>query len=819
MAELTATGSDAVQIGDNAFLMEGTGADDLQLPENLSVADAEFSTEGGDLVMTFPDGTEVRVEGYMDNPNPPKLVSADGAEVTGDVVSAMTGGDAAPAAADAGGDGGFGFIAPEQAEQMQAAEQVATSGNIADNPNVIAGTDGEPIGNIESIEGEVWAIRVDGTRERLELGDQVFQGDILESGSDGKVGVLLADETTFAMGSEGRMVLDEMIYDPGTQEGSVSMSVLQGVFTFVSGQVAKTDPDAMTLDTPVATIGIRGTQVGLDLRDGQNLNVTLMEEQGGFVGEVVIVNDGGTSVLNTANAFTTVSNFDTSPSAFTTVTDVDVIEIYAEETLKHLPTRNSAGERTSANTFGTQGEVEGENRESMDFLNDFQTDAGPGLQTFDGTVKVTGEYKGLNKIEQVQADNTDANPFLNNDGTAQVNGVDNNSNNNNDDNDNDIEPVQDEELVVDPYDELSQDLKDVVDNPAITDWSFSPSTNTLTATVTGDIDVSDVDGVTFVLTGDDSINVIRTGDGDDTLAGTGADDYLDAGAGDDTLIASPGGGDDTYVGGEGNDTITFAGESGDLIINLSTGVYDDDGNQIGSATGGGIGTDSIIQIENIIGGSGNDIITGDAGNNVIRGGAGDDTIDGGAGMDTAEFSGTFGQSTITVSMDGVVTVSGPDGNDTIENVENFLFDGSPNLIVGLEDTAISVNVEDHLPNAGSAGFVVITGLPLGATLSSAAADLIHEISDGVWAVEQGALDDLTVTGAANSAEDFTLSFESFGGSYGDDYFQQLAQSELTSLTDQFGPLVEGENGEFVIDTALPDYATQEYLQALTDFAV
>ncbi len=813
MAEVTATGSDAMQIGDNAFLMEGTGADDLQLPENLSVADADFSTDGGDLVMTFPDGTEVRVEGYMDNPNPPKLVSADGAEVTSDVVSAMTD---TGTAADGGND--FGFMSTEQAEQIQAAEQVEASGNVADNPNVIAGTDGEPIGNIESIEGEVWAIRVDGTRERLELGDQVFQGDILESGADGKVGVLLADETTFAMGSEGRMVLDEMIYDPGTQEGSVSLSVLQGVFTFVSGQVAKTDPDAMTLDTPVATIGIRGTQVGLDLRDGQNLNVTLMEEQGGFVGEVVIVNDGGTSVLNTANAFTSVSDFDTTPSAFTTVSDVDVIEIYAEETLKHLPTRNSAGERTSANTFGAQGETEGENRESMDFLNDFQTDAGPGLQTFDGTVKVTGEYQGINRIEQVQADNTDANPFIDNDGATQINNDSDNSNNNNNDDDNDDGPTDGEELIVDPYDELDQVLKDVVDNAAITDWSYSQTTNTLTATVTGDIDVSDVEGVTFVLTGDDTINVIRTGDGDDTLAGTGADDYLDAGAGDDTIIASPGGGDDTYVGGSGNDTITFAAEDEDLIINLSTGVYDDDGNQIGSATGGDIGTDSIIQIENIIGGSGNDIITGDAGNNIIRGGAGDDTIDGGDGMDTAEFSGTYGQSTFTVSMDGVVTVTGPDGTDTISNVENFLFDGSPNLIVGLEDTSISVNVEDHLPNAGSAGFVVVTGVPLGAALTSTADGLIHEISDGVWAVEQGALEDLTITGAANSAEDFTLSFESFNGSYGEEYFQQLAQAELTGLTDLVGPLVEGENGEFIIDTSLPDYATQEYLQALTDFA-
>ena len=53
-----------------------------------------------------------------------------------------------------------------------------------------------------------------------------------------------------------------MVYDPGEQSGTMSISLLQGAFSFVSGQIAKTDPNAMTLDTPTATIGIRGTAGG-----------------------------------------------------------------------------------------------------------------------------------------------------------------------------------------------------------------------------------------------------------------------------------------------------------------------------------------------------------------------------------------------------------------------------------------------------------------------------------------------------------------------------------------------------------------------------
>ncbi|MBO6948692.1 MAG: DUF4114 domain-containing protein [Rhodospirillales bacterium] len=773
MADQILAGGEAVQTGEKSFAIDGSQNGELNLPEHLSVADADFTFEGGDLVLTFPDGTTVTVEGYADNPNPPTLVSADGAEVGGDVIAALADAGAAGGAdAPAGGEGGFGFIQPEQAEAIQAAE---ASGNIADNPNVISGTDGEPIGNVESLQGEVYAIRVDGSRVRLELGDQVFQGDILESGPEGNVGILLADETTFAMGPEGRMVLDEMIYDPGTQQGSVSMSVLQGVFTFVSGQVAKTDPDAMTLDTPVATIGIRGTQVGLDIRDGENLNVHLMEERFGFVGEVVVVNDAGVQVLNDANAFTSVSSFDSAPSPFEIVGIEDILSSYQEETLRYLPTRNSEGERTSANTYDQNEEVDGENRESLDFLNDFQTDAGgPQEQAPAGTIRVTGELQKLNIIEQARAELNDANVFIDEDEPDFYQDVDQGDG---------VLEEPDQEVETDEEEEqLPGDILELINQGTLTNVTISPDGGTVTGDVTGDFDASGYN-YTFVLTGDNTQNQITTGDGDDTLSGTGADDILNGGAGDDTLIASPGGGDDTYIGGEGNDTITYAASDDNLTINLAEGTaFDDEGDN-------GIGNDTIIEIENVIGGSGNDIIIGDENANILRGGGGDDFIDGRDGQDTAVFSGTFGQSTISI-VNGVLTVTGPDGTDTIENVENFAFTESPNLIVGLEDTAMSIDIADRLPAAANATSIVVSGLPEGAELSSGTL-----LEDGTWLLESGDLEGLTLTGATNSAEDFTLNVTA----YNTDYLNAVSQAASDYLADQL------------------DTETNQPLQTLEDF--
>ena len=126
--------------------------------------------------------------------------------------------------------------------------------------------------------------------------------------------VVLADDTTFSMAENGSMVLDEMVYDPATLEGSISLSVSEGIFTFVSGEVAKTDPESMLIETPVATVGIRGTQAGLNVGAEETV-VVLMEEADGFVGEVVVTNRAGVQVINVAEDGVTVTSAGTAPTA------------------------------------------------------------------------------------------------------------------------------------------------------------------------------------------------------------------------------------------------------------------------------------------------------------------------------------------------------------------------------------------------------------------------------------------------------------------------------------------------------------------------
>ncbi len=74
---------------------------------------------------------------------------------------------------------------------------------------------------------------------------------------------------------------------PKSGEGNSSFSVVQGVFSFVSGQIAKSGSDAMSVRTPVATIGIRGTRVaGQAQAEGEVNTITLLPNDDGTVGEL-----------------------------------------------------------------------------------------------------------------------------------------------------------------------------------------------------------------------------------------------------------------------------------------------------------------------------------------------------------------------------------------------------------------------------------------------------------------------------------------------------------------------------------------------------
>ncbi len=195
------------------------------------------------------------------------------------------------------------------------------------------------IGHAETLTGDVAVIHTDGSRESLTTGEAVFAGDTIETGANGDVGIVFEDESLISIGPEGSLILDEAVYDPEGPSGNMAITITEGMFSYISGAIAKTDPEAMVLSTPVSEIGIRGTQVVGHVRPaGEETSVSLMAEPDGTVGEVVIRNDAGVQVLNQEGQTIAMQSFSEPPPPPVIVAREDILQQFAPA-LHALPDR------------------------------------------------------------------------------------------------------------------------------------------------------------------------------------------------------------------------------------------------------------------------------------------------------------------------------------------------------------------------------------------------------------------------------------------------------------------------------------------------
>ena len=120
-------------------------------------------------------------------------------------------------------------------------------------------------------------MRLSAATGQTKVGDLVYQGDVIQTGIDGALGLVFADNTSFNVSSNARMELTEFIYDPKGKSNSTLLNLQKGAFTFIAGQVARTGN--MKVETPAGTMGIRGTAPRVEIMpDGSVKFTTLIEE-------------------------------------------------------------------------------------------------------------------------------------------------------------------------------------------------------------------------------------------------------------------------------------------------------------------------------------------------------------------------------------------------------------------------------------------------------------------------------------------------------------------------------------------------------------
>jgi hypothetical protein len=114
------------------------------------------------------------------------------------------------------------------------------------------------IGYVKTVSGEA-TVTTAGKQAKAEAGTPVLVGSVLRTGAKGTLGVTFKDETVMSFGPNTELTVDEYLYAPSQGKLKMGSKLSRGSMNYVSGVIAKLQPDAVSVTTPTGTIGVRGT--------------------------------------------------------------------------------------------------------------------------------------------------------------------------------------------------------------------------------------------------------------------------------------------------------------------------------------------------------------------------------------------------------------------------------------------------------------------------------------------------------------------------------------------------------------------------------
>lgn len=124
--------------------------------------------------------------------------------------------------------------------------------------------DGEVVGRVKTLQGAAYLIRA-GNQIAAAVGGEVLTNDGVKTSSDSAIGISFRDNTTLSLGPDSEMTIDDFVFEPKDDKLNFAVALAQGTFVFLAGQVAALRSEAMTITTPVGTIGIRGTRFAVKI--------------------------------------------------------------------------------------------------------------------------------------------------------------------------------------------------------------------------------------------------------------------------------------------------------------------------------------------------------------------------------------------------------------------------------------------------------------------------------------------------------------------------------------------------------------------------
>lgn len=168
----------------------------------------------------------------------------------------------------------------------------------------------ESIGKVVLVQGHPIVER-EGQHLLLKRNDALFIKDTVITPVGSKVLFRLEDKSTISLAENTQFTLSQYDYKKGSQNSTASFEMLKGAFRTLTGKMGEQQSPSFEIHTPVATIGVRGTEFWGGFIFSDSLDVTMLEGKGVYIknehGKVDITKPGEGTMVNQGMAPSPVS--------------------------------------------------------------------------------------------------------------------------------------------------------------------------------------------------------------------------------------------------------------------------------------------------------------------------------------------------------------------------------------------------------------------------------------------------------------------------------------------------------------------------------
>ncbi len=115
------------------------------------------------------------------------------------------------------------------------------------------------VGSVVALRGSATAINSQGDQRNLSLHSYLYADDSITTDKSGRLRILFNDNSIISLGSSSTAKIDEYAWNKESGESKMKTKISEGVFRIMGGLITKKAPKNFTVETPAATIGIRGS--------------------------------------------------------------------------------------------------------------------------------------------------------------------------------------------------------------------------------------------------------------------------------------------------------------------------------------------------------------------------------------------------------------------------------------------------------------------------------------------------------------------------------------------------------------------------------